>query len=94
MCSCQGKKLDPPLVYDLDLDPIESNPLEYNEYIKDIIKQATEFVESHKKSVIKVPNQLENLSNPLLFPCCKKNEPNRTLVKELFYIATNQCGCD
>lgn len=94
MCSCQGQKLDPPVVYDLDLDPIESTPLEYNAKTKEIIEMAKEEVEKHQKTVVKVKNQLEILANPLLFPCCKKNEPNRTFTKELLYIATNQCGCD
>jgi steryl-sulfatase len=94
ICSCQGMVQDPPLLYDLDLDPIESNPLEHTDENKEILHKIQDYVAIHKKTVVPVTNQLETLANPFMFPCCKKNDQNRTRIVDLFYVATNNCGCD
>jgi arylsulfatase A-like enzyme len=91
ICSCSGIKRDPPVVYDLDVDPIESKPLD-DENSKLIVTKVREEIEKHKKSLIEVPNQLNSFPMPHLFPCCDKNK-NMSSVEKFLRIALNQCGC-
>ena len=65
---------DPPLVFNVDLDPYEEFPLDPNLHSGLLIK-AKKIVEEHEQSIISVPNQLKTL-NSKLQPCC--NPPSCT----------------
>ena len=95
ICSCSGIKRNPPLVFDLDLDPIEKNPLNSNdENVKKIILKIKNKIEQHQQTILpNTENQLNYLPLPHLFPCCEKYK-NLTSIEKYFKIFTNQCGCE
>eukprot|EP01080_Neovahlkampfia_damariscottae_P002850 gene2850-4693_t len=93
ICSCSGIKRNPPLVFDLDIDPVEKQPLKYDDITKDIISKVNEEIKRHKQTIIPVENQLNHLPIPYLFPCCEKGK-KLTPFEKYMKIFTNSCGCE
>ncbi|GMS83166.1 hypothetical protein PENTCL1PPCAC_5341, partial [Pristionchus entomophagus] len=60
---------DPPLVFDLDLDPFEMYPLVDSERSNEIRYKANEFIAHHRSTIVTVPQQLGHYNQSIL-PCC------------------------
>jgi len=73
MCGCSGAavtKHDPPLVFDLDNDIAEANPLTLESALA---KRLNDALDRHRESFIRFPNQpnqMHLMQNPWLLPCC------------------------
>ncbi|KNC47423.1 arylsulfatase E [Thecamonas trahens ATCC 50062] len=71
VCGCHGTVHDPPLVFDLAADPSESAPLAPSDVaVAAVLASAADAVHTHQATVSNVPNQLETIARPWLFPCC------------------------
>mmetsp|Transcript_813 Transcript_813/g.1259 ORF Transcript_813/g.1259 Transcript_813/m.1259 type:complete len:107 (+) Transcript_813:1608-1928(+) len=63
-------KHDPPLVFDLDNDIAEANPLTLESALA---KRLNDALDRHRESFIRFPNQpnqMHLMQNPWLLPCC------------------------
>ncbi|KAF8363888.1 sul-2 [Pristionchus pacificus] len=60
---------DPPLVFDLDVDPYEMYPLVVSERSDKIRFKASEFITYHRSTIVEVPQQLGHYNTSML-PCC------------------------
>ena len=75
VCSCGiSKPRDPPLLFDLTLDPEENNPYDSStDHFKDIVKNANDAVMEHKKTLTSVEDVLtpyKTMWTPHLQFCC------------------------
>ncbi|GMT13715.1 hypothetical protein PFISCL1PPCAC_5012, partial [Pristionchus fissidentatus] len=64
---------DPPMVFDLDVDPYELYPLVVSEKSNEIRHQASEFITFHRSTIVAVPQNLGHYNNSIL-PCCNPPE--------------------
>jgi hypothetical protein len=71
----------------MEADPAEESPLNVEKH-PDILSSIDAAVQKHKATIIPVPNQLEKIARPWLFPCC--NAEGWTRVIRLL---TNSCHC-
>ncbi len=87
ICPCRSIQHSPPLLFDMEADPAEESPLNVEKH-PDILSSIDAAVQKHKATIIPVPNQLEKIARPWLFPCC--NAEGWTRVIRLL---TNSCHC-
>ncbi|CAF0891183.1 unnamed protein product [Adineta steineri] len=87
ICPCLSNQHSPPLLFDIEADPAEELPLDTQKHSK-ILSLMDVAVQEHKATLIPVPNQLETLALPWLFPCCKTQGWTR-----VFRLITNSCQC-
>lgn len=87
ICPCLTNKHSPPLIFNIELDPAEESPLNIENHAH-ILQEVYASIEQHEKSLVSVPNQLETLALPWLFPCCNVNG-----LEKWFRLLTNSCHC-
>lgn len=87
ICPCLGTQHSPPLLFDIETDPSESDPLDVSEHL-DVLSAMDAAVEKHQETLVPVTNQLETLGLPWLFPCCNAQGWTR-----IFRLVTNSCQC-
>ncbi|CAF1565679.1 unnamed protein product, partial [Rotaria sordida] len=75
------------LLFDIETDPAEESPLDIQNY-SNILSMMDAAVQKHKATLIPVPNQLETLALPWLFPCCNAQGWTR-----IIRLITNSCQC-
>ncbi|CAF0960394.1 unnamed protein product [Rotaria sordida] len=87
ICPCLSIQHSPPLLFDIETDPAEESPLDIQNY-SNILSMMDAAVQKHKATLIPVPNQLEKLALPWLFPCCNAQGWTR-----IIRLITNSCQC-
>lgn len=87
ICACLGTQHTPPLLFDIEADPGETNPLDVSKHL-DVLSSMADAVRKHQETVVPVTNQLESLGLPWLFPCCNSKGWTR-----IFRLVTNSCQC-
>ncbi|CAF3714545.1 unnamed protein product [Rotaria sordida] len=87
ICPCLSIQHSPPLLFDIETDPAEESPLDIQNY-SNILSMMDAAVQKHKATLIPVPNQLETLALPWLFPCCNAQGWTR-----IIRLITNSCQC-
>ena len=87
ICSCHGKYHSPPLLFDIEVDPAEKSPLNTQKY-PDVLSAMEQEVQEHQAMLVQVPNQLEKMALPWLFPCCNAQGWTR-----MIRLITNSCHC-
>lgn len=71
ICGCDGDVHSPPLVFNLSEDPGETQPLDPASPVAVAARaEAEAAAAAHAATLVPVPNQLEKLAVPWLFPCC------------------------
>ncbi|XP_077973298.1 arylsulfatase-like [Styela clava] len=66
-----GTRHNPPLIFNIDLDPEESMELDPNTTEnKELLETVEDLVQSHKASLIPVQSEFAKPMKPELFPCC------------------------
>jgi steryl-sulfatase len=85
ICPCGGRRHDPPLLFDLQSDPSEANPLSLSDYSEVVARMKLAYAEQEKSLSLPhggegVPNQLERFAVPWLQPC--RNPPLCIFCKE------------
>lgn len=93
ICPCKGTQHDPPLLYDLDVDPAEQQPLDVTlpEHLQ-VVAAMQAAVAAQAAGVQRVPNQLENLPRPWLMPCCNPGGKHPWWL-QLKRVLTGTCTC-
>ena len=87
ICPCFGHRHSPPLLFDIDVDPAEEAPLNVSMF-SDVLTEMNRAIDEHKATLIPVPNQLETMALPWLFPCCNAQGWTRFIR-----LITNTCHC-
>lgn len=87
ICPCLGTQHTPPLLFDIEADPGESNALDVNKHL-DVLSSMNAALQKHQETIEPVKNQLESLGMPWLFPCCNAHGWTR-----IFRLITNSCQC-
>lgn len=87
ICPCLGNQHTPPLLFDIESDPSESHPLDVTNHVA-ILSAMDSAIRKHQDTLVPVPNQVESLGLPWLFPCCNAHGWTR-----IFRLLTNSCQC-
>ncbi|CAF2075616.1 unnamed protein product [Rotaria magnacalcarata] len=87
ICPCLSTEHSPPLLFDIEADPAEESPLDIENYA-DVLSMMNTAIQEHQATLVSVPNQLETLALPWLFPCCNSQGWTR-----MIRLITNSCQC-
>jgi steryl-sulfatase len=87
ICPCLGVHHSPPLLFDVEADPVEESPLDVGKH-SDVLAMMDDAVREHQATLVPVPNQLETPALPWLFPCCRAHGWTRAIR-----LITNSCQC-
>jgi len=87
ICPCRITQHSPPLLFDIEADPAEESPLNFEKH-SDVLSLMDAAVQKHKATIVPVSNQLEKMARPWLFPCCNAEGWTR-----LIRLITNSCQC-
>lgn len=98
ICFCHNAHIhDPPLMFDVLADPGETTPLRgtlADDVFSSLVEEAAVAVTRHKATInfAEIPNQLQSLGRPGLFPCCDKGKWGAWPA--LLHLDSEACRCD
>jgi hypothetical protein len=98
ICHCHNARThNPPLIYDVLEDPGETTPLRgmlAEDVFNGLVEEAAAAVSRHTATIDyeQIPNQLQALGRPSLFPCCDKGKWGAWAA--LLYLDSTACRCN